>query len=600
MLKSALSSVAGPVTEQQLAQLQAVSKDATPQQLAWISGYFWGLQQLEPGVTIPNLSAVTNTNQNKLTIIYASQTGNAKGVAQQLAESAKSLNLPIELVCAADYKVKQLSKETHLILVASTHGEGEPPDNAVNLYEFLRSKKAPHLSQLQYAVLGLGDSSYEFFCQTAKDFDESLRGLGATPLAVRLEADVDYDQATSVWIDQTLAELSEQWQSSSEVVNFPSTNAESASASGYNKKNPYSAILLTNQKITGRDSNKDIRHLEFDLAGSGLSYQPGDALGVWFNNDPSLIDELLTYLAIPADTMVTVDDKSITITAALLEHYEITRAHPKFIEQYAELSASKKLIKLVGDKKLLREFANQTQIIDVLKTKKIPLTAEQLVNVLRRLKPRLYSIASSQEEVEEEAHLTVNLLSYDSKHGQRYGGASGYLAKRVAENEPVKIFIEPNDNFSLPADDKAMIMIGVGTGIAPFRGFIQAREQRGAIGENWLFFGERTFTQEFLYQSEWQAYLKSGLLTKISLAFSRDQAEKVYVQHRLKQQASDVWQWLENGAYIYVCGDAEHMAKDVHQALIDIVAEQGQKSLPEAEAYLVELRKNHRYQKDVY
>lgn len=601
MLKSASSPLASPLTDQQLAQLQTVSQDASPQQLAWISGYFWGLQQsTQTAVSAPNLSAVTaSAPQGKLTIIYASQTGNAKGVAEQLAQSAQALGLPTQLVSAGDYKGKQLAKETHVIVVAATHGEGEPPDDAALLHEFLQSKKAPKLAHLQYAVLGLGDSSYEFFCQTAKDFDAYLEKLGAKPFAPRLDADVDYDKVATEWIEQALKTVSDQWEESGEVVSLPLANT-TATVSAFNKKNPFPATVLTNQKITGRDSDKDIRHLEFDLEGSGLTYQAGDALGVWFKNDPQLVAAILTQLSLDPESVVTVDDTPMTVQTALTEHFEITAANPNFIKQYAELSGSKKLEKLVEDAQALRAFANKTQILDVLKTKKAHLSAVKLLELLRRLTPRLYSIASSQEEVEDEVHLTVGVVAFEANDETRLGGASGYLAHRVAEGDEVNVFIESNGNFALPDDDKPIIMIGPGTGIAPFRGFIQARDQRGASGENWLFFGDRTFTQDFLYQTEWQGYLKSGVLNKLSVAFSRDQAEKIYVQDRLKENAIEVWQWLEKGAHVYICGDATHMAKDVHQALVEIVSTQGDKTPEQAEQYLTQLRKDKRYQKDVY
>jgi sulfite reductase (NADPH) flavoprotein alpha-component len=605
MLKSALSAIASPLTDQQLAQLQTTTSDASPQQLAWISGYFWGLSQTSSSDSLtassPNLSAVASSApQHKLTIIYASQTGNAKSVADQISQAATAQNLPNQVIAAGDYKGKQFAKETHVIFVASTHGEGEPPDDAVLLHEFLQSKKAPKLANLQYSVLGLGDSSYEFFCQTAKDFDQFLTKLGATPLATRLDADVDYDSVTGQWIASTLETVASQFAlPTSDVVNLP-LQASVENINAFTKKNPFPATVLTNQKITGRDSDKDIRHLEFDLEGSGLHYQAGDALGVWYQNDPNLVSEILTSLSIDPESVVTVDETPMTIKTALVVHYEITTANPNFVKQFAEFSGSKKLQKLVENSEKLRNFTNNTQILDILTTKKTEMTALAFLPLLRRLTPRLYSIASSQEEVEDEVHLTVGVVSYEHQDSVRFGGASGYLSQRVDEGDEVRVFIEPNTNFTLPADDVPMIMIGPGTGIAPFRGFIQAREQREASGDNWLFFGDRTFAQDFLYQSEWQRYLKSGVLTKMSVAFSRDQAEKVYVQDRLKESAEEVWQWLEKGAHLYVCGDATHMAKDVHCALIDLVQKYGQKTSEQAEAYLTQLRKDKRYQKDVY
>ena len=322
---------------------------------------------------------------------------------------------------------------------------------------------------------------------------------------------------------------------------------------------------------------------------------------MWYDNDPTLVDAILAQAGLTGDEPVSVDDESLSLKQALISKYEITTANPQLITQYAELSGSKRLEKLVGDKDKLREYASATQIIDVLAEKKTALSAEQLTGFLRRLTPRLYSIASSQEEVGEEVHLTVGLVEYQHGDATRIGGASGFLAQRLEEGEPVKVFVESNAHFKLPQDDSTpVIMVGPGTGIAPFRSFIQERDNREAEGKNWLLFGDRTFTQDFLYQVEWQKYLKSGVLTRMDVAFSRDQKEKVYVQDKLKQNAVEVWQWLQDGAYIYVCGDASRMAKDVNDALIAIVEEQGGKSREEAEQFINQLRKDKRYQKDVY
>ncbi len=510
-----------------------------------------------------------------MSIIFASQTGNAKGVAEALEQEAKAEGIAVELFDASDYKGKNLAKETHVIIVASTNGEGEAPDNAIELHEFLQSKKAPKLPNLQYGVIALGDSSYEFFCQTGKDFDTYLSKLGATPFIERLDCDVDYEAPATEWRKNALDKVKDTLSSGSEadVVQLPVGQAATAH-SPYNKQNPYTATLLTSQKITGRDSGKDVRHIEIDLEGSGLTYQPGDALGVWFENSSELANAILGKVGLSGVETVDVDGESLSIHSALVSKYEITTSNPQLITKFAELSGSKKLQKLVEDKDKLREYSANTQIVDVLAEKKTKLTADELIGLLRRLTPRLYSIASSQEEVDEEVHLTVALVEYEQNDEKRYGGASSFLAQRLEEGGEVKVFVEHNNNFKLPEDDSTpIIMVGPGTGIAPFRSFIQERENRDAEGKNWLFFGDRTFTQDFLYQVEWQKYLKSGVLSRLDVAFSRDQVEKVYVQHRILENAAQVWQWIQEGAYIYVCGDATRMAKDVHDALV-IVAEQ--------------------------
>ncbi|PAW08364.1 assimilatory sulfite reductase (NADPH) flavoprotein subunit [Vibrio sp. V1B] len=599
--------IASPLNDQQFSSLQQTVSELSSQQLAWVSGYFWGLAQNQPssaaaGPIAQAAASVATKPAGKLSIIFASQTGNAKGVAEALEQEAKAEGIVVELFDASDYKGKNLAKETHVIIVASTNGEGEAPDNAIELHEFLQSKKAPKLPNLQYAVIALGDSSYEFFCQTGKDFDTYLSKLGATAFIDRIDCDVDYEAPAAEWRKQALEQVKEALSSGNEaeVVQLPVGQA-APGHSAYNKQNPYTATLLTSQKITGRDSGKDVRHVEIDLEDSGLTYQAGDALGVWFDNSSELANAILAKAGLSGVESVEVDGESLSIHSALVSKYEITASNPQFVTKFAELSGSKKLQKLVEDKDKLREYAANTQVVDVLAEKKTKLSAEELVGLLRRLTPRLYSIASSQTEVDEEVHLTVGLVEYDKGDEKRYGGASGFLAQRLEEGGEVKVFVEHNNNFKLPQDDNTpIIMVGPGTGIAPFRSFIQERDNRDAEGKNWLFFGDRTFTQDFLYQVEWQKYLKSGLLTRLDVAFSRDQAEKVYVQHRILENAEQVWQWIQDGAYIYVCGDATRMAKDVHDALVFVAEQQGKLSREEAEAFINDLRKAKRYQRDVY
>ncbi|WP_068711792.1 assimilatory sulfite reductase (NADPH) flavoprotein subunit [Vibrio tritonius] len=594
-----IAGLASPLNDLQLNQLQETVSQLSSTQLAWVSGYFWGLSQSSNVAIAPSAQAAA-TPAGKLTIIYASQTGNAKGVAEALKEQASNAGIPVSLVDASDYKGKDLAKETHVIIVSSTNGEGEAPDNALALHEFLQSKKAPKLPNLQYGVLALGDSSYEFFCQTGKDFDEFLEKQGAKRFIDRVDCDVDYDAPAQEWSAKAITLVKETLASAAASIATAAT-AQSTAHSNYTKQNPFIASLLTNQKITGRDSGKDVRHVEIDLAESGIHYQPGDALGVWYENSSELANEILSAVGLSGVESVDVEGESLSIHSALVSKFEITAANPQFINKLSELVENADLQKLVADKDELRDFAGKTQIVDVLHQYPVKLSAEQLVSLLRRLTPRLYSIASSQTEVDEEVHLTVGVVEYDYDGKVREGGASSYLTRRLEEGDNVKVFIEHNNNFKLPEDDNApIIMVGPGTGIAPFRSFIQERDNRGAAGKNWLFFGDRTFTQDFLYQVEWQKYLKDGVLTRLDVAFSRDQHEKVYVQHRILEEAQQVWQWLQEGAYIYICGDATRMAKDVHDALITVAKQEGGLTQEQAEEFLNELRKAKRYQRDVY
>lgn len=598
MLLSSLVAQASPLSEQQLSQLQGLVSQLNPIQQAWVSGYLAASAQFAgqalPTVAVPSGQAAT------LTILFGSQTGNARHVATEIAQAATSKGISAKVQDLAEYKTTSLKNERYLVIVTSTYGEGEPPENAVSFYQFLFSKKAPKLADLHYAVLGLGDTSYEFFCKTAQDFDQRLAELGANSVLARADLDVDYVAGAAQWQQQLLTVLAPKF--AQPVVAAVSTAEPAASvATTYNKQHPFAAELYTNQKITGRDSTKDVRHIEISLAGSGLSYQPGDALGVYFSNDPELVREILLLTGIASNTPVSLGEQRLSIVDALSHELELTQSYPAFVNRYAAAINNDILQQLTTDKTALRAYLADRQIIDIIREHPGLLSAQQLADALRRLQPRLYSIASSQAEVAEEVHLTVGVVRYQAYDQPHLGGASGFLAERLPEGGTVKVFVEHNQNFRLPTDDDtAVIMIGPGTGIAPFRAFLQERDARGATGKNWLFFGNPHFTQDFLYQVELQNYLKQGVLTKLDVAFSRDRAEKVYVQHKLLQHAQDVWQWLEQGAHLYICGDGNRMAKDVHQALLTIIQQQGGKDEAAAQQYLDQLRIAKRYQKDVY
>ncbi|WP_219278747.1 assimilatory sulfite reductase (NADPH) flavoprotein subunit [Aeromonas jandaei] len=584
-----------PLSDEQQRQLSQVLATLNTQQLAWVSGYLYGLSQsgLQPAVT----GAAVSAPSGSLTILYGSQTGNAKGVASAIKVQAEARGLPVTFTSMADYKPKQLKKESHLLVVVSTYGEGEPPESAVDLHDQLKKGKIGKLEGLKFAVLGLGDSSYEFFCQTGKDFDDFLAKAGAERIHELASLDVDYQDAAKAWSEQALNAITATLSTGS-ASSVASAVQQAVGHSQYSKEAPFPARLSVNQKITGRDSTKDIRHIEINLEESGLSYQPGDALGIWFDNDAELVNEVLALTGLSGNEATAHG----SLHAALTSHFELTRLHGGFITGLADISGNAALKDLAGDKAQVNGLVASAQIVDVLKRFPTALTAEQLIGLLRPLTPRLYSIASSQREVEEEVHLTVGVVRYPQEDGTvRSGGASSFLADRLEEGAEVRVFVEHNDNFRLPANpDTPVIMVGPGTGIAPFRAFMQEREAIGASGKNWLFFGNPHFTQDFLYQVEWQRYVKSGLLSKISLAFSRDQAHKIYVQDRLREAGHELYQWLEAGAHFYVCGDANKMAKDVQEALLDVIAEHGHKSREEAEEYLSELRRAKRYQRDVY
>lgn len=604
MLLSQLNAAASPLSQEQVQKLQGLVAELNPIQQAWVSGYL--AANANAGALTGGVAAAPAAGDAApLTILYGSQTGNAKGVASKLKEQAESRGLTAKLVNMADYKPTALKKEKFITVVVSTYGEGEPPEDAESLHEFLTTKKAPKLDGVKVAVIGLGDSSYEFFCQTAKDFEERFNKLGAETIFQRADLDVDYDDEAAKWIDGALdafePDLKAQQQASGgQVVAMPFGSAAPA-ASQYTKQNPFAAELSVVQKITGRDSTKDVRHVEISLEGSDITYTPGDSLGVYFLNDEALVDEVLTLTQIDASSTVKLGDEELSIRDALIEKLELTQSYPGFVEKYATATGNPELLKLVEDKAAMREYIEPRQIFDIIRQNPAQLEAQTLVDCLRKLQARLYSIASSQAEVEDEVHLTVGLVEFDAFGSEHLGGCSGYLARRAEEGCKVKVFSEHNDNFRLPANDETpIIMVGPGTGIAPFRAFLQERDAREASGKNWLFFGNPHFTQDFLYQVEIQGYLKSGLLTKVDVAFSRDQAEKVYVQDKLRKNSQEVFAWLEAGAHFYICGDANRMAKDVHQTLVDIIKENSGKDDEQAEQYLKDLRSANRYQKDVY
>ena len=592
-----------PLNPEQLARLQAATTDLTPTQLAWVSGYFWGVLNQQPGAAAMAAAPAPAVETPTITLLSASQTGNARRVAEALRDDLLAAKLNVNLVNAGDYKFKQIANEKLLVVVASTQGEGEPPEEAVALHKFLFSKKAPKLNGAAFAVFGLGDTSYEFFCQCGKDFDSKLAELGAERLLDRVDADVEYQAAASEWrariVDILKARVPTESPAQAAVTATGVVNE--VFSSPYTKEEPLVATLAVNQKITGRDSEKDVRHIEIDLGDSGLRYQPGDALGVWYQNDPELVRELIELLWLKGDEPVTVDGKTLPLSEALAWHFELTVNTASIVENYAKLSRSETLLPMVGDKARLQHYAATTPIVDMVRFSAAQLDAEALIGLLRPLTPRLYSIASSQAEVESEVHVTVGVVRYDVEGRARTGGASGFLADRVEEDGEIRVFIEHNDNFRLPSNPETpVIMIGPGTGIAPFRAFMQQRAADEAPGKNWLIFGNPHFTEDFLYQVEWQRYVKEGVLNRIDLAWSRDQQEKVYVQDKLREQGAELWRWINEGAHIYVCGDATRMARDVEQALLEVIAEFGGMDTETADEYLSELRVERRYQRDVY
>jgi len=594
--------ISSPLTGEQQQQLDRLLAGLANDQLYWLAGYLAGYCAVPGQAGSPGAGASISDRQGsaELTILFGSQTGNAEGVAGQLAARAAAKGVVTRMVDLADYKPKQLRQEQFLALVTSTQGEGEPPDNALDFHEFLMGKKAPKVTQLRYSVLGLGDSSYEHFCQTARDFDERLGQLGASTLAGRVDCDVDYEDPAEQWIERVLEAMI-----AAAGVSAPAQSATTPQAPAevtYHRKNPYLATILTNQVLNGRGSDKEVRHIELSLEDSGLEYKPGDALAVCPENPPGLVAELLSALGFDAGTTVDIDHEPVALGDALARHREITLLTPPLVRQWAELANHEELSALADNNAELRSWMGGRDLLDLVRRWPVPsLAPQQLITMLRKLPPRLYSISSSQAAEEDEVHITVAAVRYHSHGRDREGVASVWLADRLAEGQQVPVYIDTNKNFALPDDDsRPLIMIGPGTGVAPFRAFLQEREERGAEGDNWLVFGDRHFRSDFLYQSEWLRWRRDGLLTRLDVAFSRDQAEKRYVQHCLQENGAQLWDWLERGACLYVCGDAERMAPDVHRALQAIICQHSGRTEEQAEDYLRQLNRDKRYQRDVY
>ncbi|MEO6986490.1 MAG: assimilatory sulfite reductase (NADPH) flavoprotein subunit [Paralcaligenes sp.] len=588
------------LSESKHALITSLADGLEPNELSWLSGYFAGLGQVRQQAQLPAIAtAVPNAAVvRRLTIVYGSQTGNAKRVAESLFERTEALGLNTRLVRADRYVTRELKDEQLLYIVMSTQGEGEPPDDSRSFVEYLVGRRAPKLPQLKYAVLGLGDSSYPLFCGVTQTIDTRLAQLGAERLHEMGTADLDIETVALPWQDKAITHA-RQFLNRNEppVASVTPLHPKPARVS---RDQPFMAELLLNQAITSRNSNKDIRHLEISVKGSQLTYQAGDALGVWPTQSSALVEAVISTLSLDADQDIEVNNVSRTLKDWLSHHRELTVLTKPFLLAHAQLADSAELKAQSSAIEPLKHLLETFQLIDILKHYPAPWSAAALVNTLRPLAPRLYSIASSPSVAEAEVHLTLAHVEYERENESRWGCASHFLT-HLKEGDKLPIFIEENPRFHLPADSsRDVIMIGPGTGVAPFRAFVQERSAHTAAGRNWLFFGNPHFTSDFLYQTEWQRALKDGDLHRLDLAFSRDQADKVYVQDKLLESAVDVFNWIQAGAHVYVCGDANRMAKDVQQTLMQIAHNEGGLDLEQAKQWLDNLAAQGRYARDVY
>ena len=582
-----------PFTPEERTRIDALLGGISPDQQAWLGGWLSSRVAAAP-------AAVAAPSAVPLTILFGTESGNSEELAARAAKLAKGRGFKAQVRNMAESKPSDLAKAGRLLVVVSTWGDGEPPETAVGFYKALMSESVD-LGALSYSVCALGDTSYEQFCKTGKDVDARLEALGAKRVADRADCDVDYEESFTRWIDSALAALAP----SGVTVVSAAPAAAVAATEAFGKKNPFPAEMLERVLLNGPGSAKETWHYELSLEGSGLVYEPGDALAVHAVNAPDMIEGILAAAKLSGTEEVTIKDGGRKLLAdALREDFEITTVSRAVLKKLSEVAPSNRLEALLADdaKDELKAYLWGRWIADaVADFAPDGLGVDALVGLFRKLPPRLYSIASSPLEHPDEVHLTVASVRYQAHGRQRKGVASTYLADLVAKGGTVPVFTQPNKNFRLPASgDTPVVMVGPGTGIAPFRAFVEHRAATGAKGPSWLFFGDQHYLYDFLYQLEWQEHLRNGTLHKLDVAFSRDQPEKVYVQDRIRERARELYDWLERGAHFYVCGDASRMAHDVHEALLSVVETVGGKSREDAEAYLEAMKKEKRYQRDVY
>ncbi|MBT2647414.1 assimilatory sulfite reductase (NADPH) flavoprotein subunit [Bacillus sp. ISL-34] len=596
-----------PFNQEQAELLNSLLPSLTETQKIWLSGY------MTASLSVSNMSSADapvleaqsggKTITKEVTILYGSQTGNAQGLAENAASKLEGNGFQVTISAMSDFKVNNLKKIENLLIAVSTHGEGDPPDNTLSFHEYLHGRRAPSLEGLRFSVLALGDSSYEFFCETGKQFDKRLEELGGTRLFPRMDCDLDYDEPASEWLEGVISNLNEGEGSSITAVPAP---IALVSEQTYSRTNPFKAEVLENINLNGRGSNKETHHLELSLEGSGLTFEPGDSLGVYPKNDTDLVDMLLTELNWDPEETVKVNKQGDLrqLRESLISDFEITVLTKSLIEQAAQLSGNEDLKELLepGNEERLKEYREGRDLLDFVRDfGSWGESAQEFVSILRKMPARLYSIANSLSAYPDEVHLTIGAVRYESHGRERNGVCSILCADRLQPGDTLPVYIQHNQNFKQPKNpDTPIIMVGPGTGIAPFRSFIQDREESEAKGKTWLFFGDQHFVTDFLYQTEWQKWLKTGVLTKMDVAFSRDTDEKVYVQNRMREHSGELYEWLQEGAAVYICGDEKNMAHDVHNTLIEIIEKEGNMSHADAQAYLEEMQQNKRYQRDVY
>ncbi len=567
------------------------------EQRLWLNGYMAGLLAGKHYAPANGAGVDQAAPTLPLLVLFGSQTGTAEKIAKKIAKESQAHGCSPRVVDSSAHATIDWKTETNLLIVTSTYGDGDMPDNAQNFWEWLQTENAKSLAHLNFSVLALGDSNYENFCAAGKKIDGRLEELGAKRLYPRTDCDVDYEARAKEWTSGVL-DVFTSGQNGTATV-----EAETAATiKEWSKTNPFFARLITNRKLSAEGSQKETRHFEISLEGSGLKYEAGDALGVWPANCPVLVGEILERLGFSGEELVKISGGEFPLRRALSEKLDITKPGQELLQHLAKHNALLPKLLAQEAKEELKKWLWGRWVIDLLNENPgVKLSAGELIALLKPLQPRLYSISSSPKSHAGQVHLTVNIVRYESFGRRRGGLASMFLADRATVDGQIPVFIQSSHGFRLPVDGNVpVIMIGPGTGVAPFRAFLHERRASGDRGRNWLFFGEQKAASDFYYRDELEQMFSDGHLTKLCTAFSRDQAEKIYVQHRMLESAGELWSWLDTGAHFYVCGDAGRMAKDVDEALHKIIETGGGKSTEEAKAYVVKMKSEKRYQRDVY
>ena len=564
-------------------------------QESWMEGFITGLKHQSNSIN--NNIKEKNDSETLINILFGTQTGNSESVAEDLSNFALSNGFKTQINALDDIEMNNLSKMKNVAIITSTYGEGEMPDNAQLFWNALSSNTAPQLNNMNYSVLALGDTGYEEFCHAGKLLDTRLEQLGAKRIIKRIDCDVDFEDLAEKWINSVVPKFNPD--KKLDVVNKDKTESIVKS---WSRKNPYEAIISYNTLLSGPNSNKEIIHYEIDLGDSGLKYEVGDSLSIIPRNKQLLVDQIIERLHTSKDFIPS--GHEIDIENLLKFKFEILTPTKRLIEYVEKIAEDSELSLILEkkDSKALDDFKWGMDVLDFMNLNpKVDFIVEKFLDLLKPLQHRTYSISSSINKYDNKVHLTISSVRWKNKKRDYNGVCSTYLADDCNENEKIKIFFTPNKSFRLPEDkDKDIIMIGPGTGIAPFRAFLQEREVTNSSGKNWLFFGDQTRDNDFIYEDELKDMLNKNILTKLDLAFSRDQKEKLYVQHKIYENKKEFFSWIENGSIIYICGDATKMAKDVEDIILKIISEEKNCSFNDSIDYLNKLKKEKRYLRDVY